>query len=73
MKCGSVVLTRFPFTDLSSAKRRPGIVVSGKISNSNDIIVAFVSSVIPINLEETDYLITSQHKDFSDAGLKKHR
>ena len=71
MRRGAIVLTKFPFTDLSSAKRRPGIIVSGKIGKENDIIIAFISSVIPLSPETTDYLITTQHKDFSVTGLKK--
>ena len=71
MKRGAIVLTKFLFTDLSSAKRRPGIIVSGKISNENDAIIAFISSVIPSNPEATDYLITTQHQDFPITGLKK--
>ncbi len=34
----------FPFTDLSSAKVRPALVLSGKRANSPDIIVCFISS-----------------------------
>ena len=71
MKRGTIVLTKFPFTDLSSAKRRPGIIVSGKSSDKQDTIVAFISSVIPHELEDTDYLISTYHKDFPVTGLKK--
>ena len=46
MKRGAIVLTKFPVTDLSSAKRRPGIVVSASLNDTNDVIIAFISSVI---------------------------
>ena len=71
MQRGAIVLTKFPFTDLSSAKRRPGIIVSRKMSNANDVIIAFISSVLSSNPEATDYLITTLHKDFFITGLKK--
>ncbi len=28
MKRGTIVLTKFPFTDLSSSKRRPAVIIS---------------------------------------------
>ena len=71
MNRGTIVLTKFPFTDLTASKRRPGIIVSGKISDNNDVIIAFISSVIPPELRETDYRLTPQHKDFANTGLKK--
>jgi mRNA interferase MazF len=43
---GAIVLTDFPFTDLSSVKRRPALVVSTDNSRRTDIIVAYVTSVV---------------------------
>jgi mRNA interferase MazF len=42
---GSIVLTRFPFTDLSGAKRRPALVVSRDNERRNDLIVCFITSM----------------------------
>jgi len=42
---GSIVLTRFPFTDLSGAKRRPALVVSCENDRRSDLIVCFITSV----------------------------
>jgi mRNA interferase MazF len=41
---GSIVLTRFPFTDLSGAKRRPALVVSRDNERRRDLIVCFITS-----------------------------
>ena len=71
MKKGTIVLTRFPFTDLSSSKRRPAIIVSNVVKNKKDVIVAFISSVIPEKLQKTDLLIDKTNKDFSKTGLRK--
>lgn len=66
-----IVLTRFPFTDLSSSKRRPAVILTNRKSNSPDVIVAFISSVIPIHIEDTDFVLQSNHPDFSMTGLQK--
>lgn len=42
---GSIVLTRFPFTDLSGDKRRPALVVSRENHRRADLVVCFVTSV----------------------------
>jgi mRNA interferase MazF len=41
---GSIVLTRFPFTDLSGAKRRPALVVSCENERGSDLIVCVITS-----------------------------
>jgi hypothetical protein len=41
---GSIVLTRFPFTDLSGDKRRSGLVVSRDNDRRPDLVVFFVTS-----------------------------
>lgn len=70
---GDIILVPFPFTDLTSAKVRPAVVMSSDSVNQNsrDIIVAFISSVVPTRIESTDFLITSSEPDFGITGLKK--
>lgn len=43
---GDVVLVRFPFTDLSSTKKRPALVVSpdGFTANHGDLVVLAMTS-----------------------------
>jgi mRNA interferase MazF len=71
MKRGTVVLTVFPFTDLQSSKRRPAVVVSAVESPRGDVIVAFISSVLPDFPMGTDYVIEKNHEDFERSGLLK--
>lgn len=42
---GSLVLARFPFTDLTGEKRRPALVVSRDDARRTDLVVCFVTSV----------------------------
>lgn len=66
-KFGTIVLIPFPFTDLSSSKLRPALIIS-KENNTEDIIVAFISSKVEtkpnsIILQKTDVI-------FKHTGLK---
>jgi mRNA interferase MazF len=42
---GSIVLTRFPFIDLTGDKRRPALVVSRDNHRRTDLVVCFITSV----------------------------
>lgn len=60
---GDVVILLFPFSDLSSAKKRPAIIVA-KLTG-NDLILAQITSV-----ERTDkYAINLNNKDFKQGSL----
>src|SRR3989344_1279757 len=69
MEKGTIVLVRVPFTDHSSEKLRPALIIS--TNNKRDVCVAFISSVIPTNQEETDCVIRKKDEDFISTGLKK--
>ncbi len=71
MKRGTIVLTFFPFTDLSSSKRRPAVVISKDNEKSKDIVVAYISSKLPDRLLETDFILVTQNKSFIKTGLIK--
>ena len=45
-KQGDIILIPFPFSDLTSAKQRPAVVVSNDQFNQNNYIVAKITSVI---------------------------
>lgn len=59
IKRGTIVLTKFPFTDLQSYKRRPAVVVSKENKTRDDYILAFITSVIPDPISKTDFLLTT--------------
>jgi mRNA interferase MazF len=72
MKKGTIVLVRFPFTDFSSIKRRPAIIISKENENKKDVIAAFISSVIPESISSFDIMLQQNDCDFCDTGLHKN-
>ena len=70
MKTGTIVLTRFPYTDLTSSKRRPAVILSKVSLHDPDVIVGFISSVMPLTVVDTDFVLNTTHADFSLTGLK---
>jgi hypothetical protein len=59
---GDVLLTQFPFTDLSGARVRPCLVVSPGLIGQ-DLIVAGISSVIRGGVSATDVLVEISHPE----------
>ena len=65
------IIFSHPLTDLSTSKRRHAVIVSKVNEDKDDVIVAFISSKIPTEDSETDYIINEDHPDFLDTGLFK--
>ena len=63
---GRIVVVPFPFTDLSSVKRRPALVLH---EAKYDIVVAYISSVIPSALSSEDVLVPQSWASFARTGL----
>jgi len=53
---GSVVLIRYPFTDLTGAKVRPALVLTPDdlLPRLDDVLCLFISAVMPEDLLPTD-------------------
>ena len=63
-----LVLVPFPFTDLSSAKRRPDLIVSPDSYNAGkDVVIAYVTSQVTAPPQIGDYKI----QRWKAAGLPK--
>lgn len=66
---GDVVLTRFPFTDLTGSSVRPALIVSDGLIG-NDLVLAGVSSVVRGSVIATDLTVDSFHPEFPQTGLR---
>ncbi len=65
-----VVLVPFPFDDLTSAKVRPAVCLTDPIGAHRHVVLAFITSRLPDELLDSDYVIDSQQADFSATGLR---
>lgn len=63
---GNIIVIPFPFTDLSSIKRRPALVIH---ETKYDIVVAYISSNVPLIPSPEDVLITRSRSSFALSGL----
>ncbi|MEK7060320.1 MAG: type II toxin-antitoxin system PemK/MazF family toxin [Patescibacteria group bacterium] len=68
-KLGHIVLTPFPFTDLSTNKVRPALIL-GTQDRGDDITVCFISSVLQDKVHKFEVVIDEKEKDFLKTGLK---
>jgi mRNA interferase MazF len=68
LKRGTIVLAIYPFTDLSSAKRRPALVVSATERSDSDCILAFITSRVE-KTDATDLVLDASDVDFAATGL----
>ncbi len=64
----SIVLVPFPFTDLSEVKRRPALILSpDEYNQSQDVVIAFITSKLDLKPRIGDYRI----KEWEKANLPK--
>ncbi len=73
VKRGSVVLIRYPFTDLTGAKVRPALVLTPDhlLPRLEDVLCLFISSAMLEELLPTDFILEPGHASFLQTGLQR--
>jgi len=70
MNKGDIILITFPFSDLTSTKVRPVLVLSPEDPKQQDFIVALITSNIIRSILISDHLLLTSDSDFAGTGLK---
>lgn len=70
MRRGEIYLAAFPFGDVAQVKLRPVLLLTDTVGTGSEIIAAYISSVMPPRLLETDILLNRAKPGTSRTGLK---
>lgn len=65
-----VVLVPFPFDDLSSNKVRPAVCLTEPLGSHRHVVVAFITSQVPVEMLDTDQLVEPSEPGFEATGLR---
>src|SRR6266511_2730494 len=65
-----IILVPFPFDDLTGSKVRPAVCLTDAVGAHRHVVLAFITSVVPPQLEATDLLLNPGSADFARTGLR---
>lgn len=65
-----VFLSRFPFDDASGDKPRPALCLTDPIGPNFHVVVAFITSQIPDDIEPYDMVFDPDQLETQEMGLK---
>ena len=57
MQPGEIFLAQFPFGDVAGMKLRPVLLLTAQVGPVPEVLVAYISSVMPTQLLPTDLVI----------------
>jgi mRNA interferase MazF len=67
---GEIFLAQFPFGDVPGMRIRPVLVLTGAIGSIPEVLVAYISSVIPAQLLASNLLVDPMKLEFHSTHLK---
>ena len=70
MHPGEICLASFPFGDTAGMKLRPVLVLAGPVGPIPDVLVAYISSVLPAALMPSDLVLDPAKPEFHSTNLK---
>lgn len=73
MQRGEIYLAAFPFGDVAGMKLRPVLLLTAPVGAGNEVIVAYISSVVPGTLLASDILLDPAQQQYRMTRLKRLR
>jgi mRNA interferase MazF len=70
MRPGEIYLAAFPFGDVPGMKLRPVLLLTASVGSIPEVLVAYISSVIPAELLPSDLILDPALPEFRDSHLK---
>ena len=70
MRPGEIYLARFPFGDAPGMKLRPVLLLTGSLGSVPEVLVAYISSVLPAQPLPSDLIIDPFTPEFQGTHLK---
>ena len=70
MRPGEIYLARFPFGDVPGMKLRPVLLLTESIGSVPEVLVAYISSVLPAQPLPSDLILDPATPEFQGTHLK---
>ena len=70
MQPGEIYLARFPFGDVPGMKLRPVLLLTGAVGLVPEVLVSYISSVMPGQLLPSDLVMDPGKPQFRSTNLK---
>jgi mRNA interferase MazF len=70
MRPGEIYLAQFPFGDVPGMKLRPVLLLTGAVGSVPEVLVSYISSVMPSQLLPTDLVLDPARPEFRSTNLK---
>lgn len=70
MRPGEIFLGQFPFGDVPGMKLRPVLLLTGVVGSVPEVLVAYISSVIPTAHLPSDLILDPREPEFRSTHLK---
>jgi mRNA interferase MazF len=70
MQPGEIYLARFPFGDVPGMKLRPVLLLTGTVGSVPEVLVAYISSVLPAQPLASDLILDPTQPAFQTTNLK---
>jgi mRNA interferase MazF len=67
---GEIYIAKFPFGDVAGMKLRPVLLLTGSVGEIPEILVAYISSVIPAQLLPSDLVVDPMLPECRSSHLK---